>query len=128
MTPTVLTAIEGLKKAFPNTDVTVLAEDGQGGAFVRVEEVELGPAFAPSKTWVGAQLPSNLPYADVYPVFMVPGLTRADGTALPSPLSPVTWQEGPATQVSRRSNRLNGGSQAAVVKFVKVIEFVKGLA
>jgi len=128
MTPSVVAAIEDLKKAFPNTDVTVLAEDGQGGAFVRVEEVDLGPGFAPAKTWVGAQLPSTLPYADVYPVFMTPGLTRVDGQALSGPFSQVAWQGLPATQVSRRSNRMNGGGQSALVKFVKVIEFVKGLA
>ena len=127
MTPNVAAAIEGLRTAFPNTDVTVLAEDGQGGAYVTLEEVELGPGFAPAKTWVGAHLPSNLPYADIYPVFMVPELKRADGAAPAGPLAPVNWQGRAATQVSRRCNRLGGGSQSAAVKFVKVIEFVKGL-
>lgn len=128
MTPSVAAAVEGLKKAFPNTVVTVLAEDGHGGVFARLEEVDLGPAFTPSKTWVGAHLPSNLPYADVYPVFMVPGLARTDGQPLSGPFAPVEWQNHSATQVSRRSNRMSGGSQSASVKLFKVIEFVKGLA
>jgi len=126
MTPSVAAAVEGVRSAFPNTDVTVLAEDGQGGVFIRLEEVDLGPGFAPSKTWVGAQLPSNLPYADVYPVFMAPGLTRTDGQSLSNAFAQVTWQNHSATQVSRRSNRMGGGGQSAAVKLFKVIEYVKG--
>lgn len=128
MTPSVAAAVEDLRKVFPKTDITVLQEDGQGGVFIRLEEVDLGPAFAPSKTWVAAHLPSNLPYADVYPVFMAPGLVRTDGQPLSGPFAQVEWQNHSATQVSRRSNRMGGGSQAASVKLFKVIEFVKGLA
>lgn len=127
MTPSVAAAVDGLKKAFPNATVTVLAEDGNGGAFVLVDGVELGPKFNPAKTWFGAQLPANLPYADIYPLFMGPEVKRADGVALTGPLSGLNWQGRQAVQVSRRNNRMLGG-QSAVAKFVKVIEFVRSLA
>lgn len=127
MTPSVAAAIEGLKKAFPNTTVTVLAEDGNGGAFVLVDGIELGPKFSPTQTWFGAQLPASLPYADVYPLFMGAEVKRTDGAALSGPLSGLNWQGRQAIQVSRRNNRMVGG-QSAVAKFVKVIEFVRSLA
>lgn len=127
MTPSVASAVEGLKKAFPMATVTVLAEDGNGGAFVLVNGVELGPKFSPTKTWFGAQLPASLPYADIYPLFMGAEVKRADGAVLNGPLSGLTWHGRQATQVSRRNNRMVGG-QSAVAKFVKVIEFVRSLA
>lgn len=127
MTPTVSAAVEALKKAYPNATVTVLAEDGSGGAYVVVDGVELGNAFTPSKTWFGAQLPSSLPYADVYPVFIGGDVKRTDGAALSGPLSPLTWQGRQAIQVSRRNNRMHAG-QPAVSKFLKVVEFVRSLA
>lgn len=128
MTPSVVAAIEALKKAFPNASVSVLAEDGNGGAHVVLDGIELGPKFAPTKTWLGAQLPANLPYADVYPLFMAPEVRRADGGGLnDGALQPVSWQSRQAIQVSRRNNRMACG-QSAVAKFVKVIEFVRSLA
>lgn len=127
MTPTVISAIEGLKKAFPGAMLTVLSEDGQGGAFVLVEGIMLGDKFSPTTTWFGAHLPANLPYADIYPVFMGADVKKADGQALQGPLAPVPWQNRLSTQISRRNNRVGAGHTAAS-KFVKVIEFVKGLA
>jgi hypothetical protein len=126
MTPTVAAALEGLKKAFPNASVTVIREDGNGGAFVTVDGIELGSKFSPMKTWFGAQLPSSLPYADIYPLFMGAGVRLADGTSLTGPLADLTWEGRQAIQVSRRNNRLVGG-QSAVAKFVKVIDFVRSL-
>src|SRR5687767_12091793 len=112
MTPSVAAAIEGLTKAFPNATVTVLTEDGNGGAFVFVDGIELGPKFSPTKTWFGAQLPASLPYADVYPLFMGAEVKRADGVALSGPLSGLNWQGRQAIQVSRRNNRMAGGQSA----------------
>lgn len=127
MTPTVEAAIEGLKKGFPTATVTALREDGNGGVFIVVEGVELGPKLSPSKTWFGAQLPSSLPYADIYPLFMGADVRSGDGSVLTGPLSSLVWEGRQAIQVSRRCNRMVGG-QSAVAKFVKVIDFVKGLA
>lgn len=125
MTPTVVAAIDGLKRAFPQAALTVVSEDGQGGAFVVLEDIELGESFSPSVTWFGAQLPANLPYADIYPLFMGSDVKKADGRALQGPFAQVSWQNRPATQVSRRNNRVGAGHTAAS-KFLKVIEFVRG--
>lgn len=127
MTPSVSTAIEGLKKAFPSCTVSVLGEDGQGGAFVVLDNVELGEKFAPQSTWFGAHLPSNLPYADIYPLFIGNDVRRADGAALAGPFASLEWQSRPAIQVSRRNNRFQAGHTAAS-KFVKVIDFVRNCA
>lgn len=127
MTPSVAAAVEGLKKAFPNATVTVLAEDGNGGAYVLVDGVELGPKFSTAKTWFGAQLPASLPYADIYPLFMGPEVAKADGAALAGPFSSVPWQGRQSIQISRRNNRMAGG-QSATAKFVKVVEFVRSQA
>jgi len=127
MTPSVAIAVEDLKKAFPNAIVTIVAEDGNGGAYVLVDGIELGAKFSPAKTWLGAQLPASLPYADVYPLFIGSDVKRADGSALGGPLSIQNWQGRTAIQVSRRNNRMNG-QQTAVSKFVKVIDFVRSLA
>lgn len=126
MTPTVISAIEGLKKAFPTASVTIISEDGQGGAFVVLENIALGEKFSPPTTWFGAHLPANLPYADIYPLFMGADVKKANGQALQGPLTQVSWQNRPSIQVSRRNNRVGAG-HTAVSKFVKVIEFVKGL-
>ena len=127
MTPSVAAAVEGLKKAFPNATVTVLAEDGNGGAYVLVDGIELSPKFSTAKTWFGAHLPASLPYADIYPLFMGPDVAKADGTALAGPFSGVPWQGRPSIQISRRNNRMAGG-HSATAKFVKVVEFVRSQA
>ncbi len=127
MTPSVAAALDGLKKAFPSTIVTVLAEDDNGGAYVLMDGIDLGPKFNTAKTWFGAQLPASLPYADIYPLFMGSEVKRADGVALTGPLSAVIWQGRQAIQISRRNNRMSC-AQPAVAKFLKVIDFVRSLA
>jgi hypothetical protein len=127
MTPSVAVDVEGLKRAFPNATVTVLAEDGNGGCYVLVDGVELGPKFSTAKTWFGAQLPASLPYADIYPLFMGPDVAKAEGSPLTGPFSSVQWQGRQSIQISRRNSRMAGG-QSAAAKFVKVVEFVRSQA
>lgn len=127
MTPSTAVAIDGLKKAFPNATVTVLAEDGNGGAYVLVDGVELSSKFNIPKTWFGAHLPASLPYADIYPLFMGSEVARADGVALAGPFSSVVWQNRQSIQISRRNNRMPNG-QSATAKFVKVVDFVRSQA
>ena len=66
----VSSAIEELKLQFSSSAVTA-SEDGQGGAHVFLEVINLGPGFRPDHTWVGFQIPAQYPYADIYPVFVV---------------------------------------------------------
>jgi len=57
-------AIDELKRAFPCSDVSI-REDGDGGAYVIVENVEIGSRFEPSTTWLGGHIPALYPYADI---------------------------------------------------------------
>lgn len=52
--------------------------DGQGGAWVEVTGVELGPPYAEAETFLVCLLPFNLPTADVYPMFVRADLSRVD--------------------------------------------------
>ncbi len=123
----VATAIEELKRQFSTSSLT-LREDGQGGAYVLMEPVELGAKFLPAATWVGFQIPAQYPYADIYPVFIGTDVQRADGVAFQAPVTPGHTFEGRrAIQISRRSAAAQSGSQKAVAKILKVLDFLEKL-
>ena len=89
----VSTAIEELKRQFGTAAFTV-REDGQGGAYVLMEPVEIGERFRPASTWLGFQITAQYPYADIYPVFMGADVARADGVAFQAPVTPGHNFEG----------------------------------
>ena len=123
----VSTAIEELKNQFSASSF-IVREDGQGGAYVLMEPVTLGAKFRPEETWVGFQIPAQYPYADIYPVFIGANVARADGVAFIAPVTPGHNFEGrPALQVSRRSAAAQGGSQKALAKILKVLDFLENL-
>jgi hypothetical protein len=123
----VSTAIEELKRQFSASVLTV-REDGQGGAYVVMDPVQLGEKFRPTTTWVGFQIPAQYPYADIYPVFMSADVKRADGVALQAPVTAGHSFEGKgALQISRRSAAAQSGSQKAVAKILKVLDFLEKL-
>lgn len=104
--------------------------DGQGGAFVRVHDVALGKTFTQATTWIGFQITFQYPFADVYPHFIRPDLTRVDGQALSAPLHvnhSLAMPSGavPAVMVSRRSNHRDPVTDTAVVKLAKVIDWLR---
>jgi hypothetical protein len=123
MNPSVGAAIDQVARAFPESRTTY-REDGQGGAFVLVGEVDLGAAFTPRTSWVGFAISPLYPRADVYPHFVRPDLARADGAVLTAPLNPGQMMPGvdhPATMVSRRSNRWDPSRDTAVLKLHRVL-------
>ena len=121
----VSTAIEELKRQFCSSAITV-REDGQGGAYVLMEPVELCQKFRPTATWVGFQIPAQYPYADIYPVFIGGNVTRADGVALQAPVTAGHHFEGRAAiQISRRSAAAQSGSQRVTAKILKVLDFLE---
>lgn len=123
----VSTAIEELKRQFGAASLAV-REDGQGGAYVVLEAVPLGPRFRPEATWVGFQIPAQYPYADIYPVFIGAEIRRTDGVAFQAPVTPGHSFEGrPAIQVSRRSAAAQNGTQKATAKLLKVLDFLEKL-
>jgi hypothetical protein len=121
-------AIDELKRQFATSSV-VVREDGQGGAYVVMEPVALGPKYRPETTWVGFQIPAQYPYADIYPVFIGSNVVRADGVAFVVPITPGHHFEGRAAiQISRRNSAAQSGLQKAPAKILKVLDFMEKLA
>lgn len=120
-------AIEELKRAFPSSDV-LSQEDGDGGAYVIVEEVAIGRKYEPSSTWLGGHITALYPYADIYPLFVSDSVHRADGVAFEPPVTPgAHFLQRPALQISRRNNHSQQYPQTAVAKFMKVLHFLEVL-
>lgn len=123
----VASAIEELKRAFPASEV-YYSEDGNGGAYVVIENVEIGDRYQPSTTWLGGHITALYPYADIYPHFIADEVSRIDGVPFEPPITAgVQFLGRPALQVSRRNNNIQNYPQTAVAKFVKVIHFLKEL-
>lgn len=123
----VLQAIEELKRQFEGPPITVV-DDGAGGAYVIVEEVTIGPRYRPETTWIGGQITSLYPYADIYPMFIDAGVTRVDGIPFSAPVTPnANFQGRPALQVSRRNNAIGTAPQTAVAKTLKILDFLARL-
>ena len=124
----VAACIEEIKRQFPASNVTVV-DDGQGGARMLVEPVELGPRYRPASSWMGFHIPPQYPYADIYPIFIGGDVVRADGVPLAAPITPGHQFEGrSAIQVSRRNSAAQAGQQKAVAKILKVLSFLDGVS
>lgn len=121
---TVSDAVEDIRSTFPDATVTV-REDGEGGAFVFVDPVELGQSYAQPETWAGFRITFQYPYSDVYPIFVRGDLSRSDGAQLGEALTPQTFENRSAIQVSRRSNKLNPATDTAAIKLLKVLEWLR---
>lgn len=127
MNQDVVEAIAELKRAFPEASVQV-AEDGSGGARVRVEPVNLGARFEPRLTWMGGHLTALYPNADIYPVFIGADVRRCDGKPFDIPITPnASFMDRPALQVSRMNNQLHLARQTALSKFMKILHFLETL-
>ena len=128
LTPEVEEAIEEIRQAYLGHPVEV-EPDGQGGAYVVVDDLEIGDQYAPSTSWVGFQIGFQYPQADVYPHLIDIKVRRLDGQALgegfSDPNSPMQWRSRTAIQVSRRSKRLNPATDTAALKLAKVLDWIK---
>ena len=123
----VANAIEELKRAFPSSNVSS-REDGEGGAYVIVEDVAIGSRYQPLSTWIGGHITALYPYADIYPLFIGDDVRRVDGVAFEAPITAgAQFVERPALQVSRRNNHTQHFPQTAVAKFTKVLHFLEEL-
>lgn len=127
MNQDVLDAIEELKRAFPASAVTAV-EDGQGGARVIIETVDIGERYCPRVTWIGGHITALYPNADIYPVFVGGDLRRCDSRAFEIPITAgVTFEGRPALQVSRMNNQMHLARQTALAKFLKILHFLETL-
>ena len=102
--------------------------DGAGGARVIVENALLGPPYQQETTWIGAHLPAQLPYADVYPLFVRGDLIRMDTSALGAGMaSGHNFMSRQAVQVSRRSKGCDLAIQSPAMKFLKVMHWIRNM-
>jgi hypothetical protein len=123
----VATGIEELKRQFGPANFSV-REDGQGGAYVVMEPVMIGPRYRPAATWFGFHIAAQYPYADIYPVFIGADVQRVDGVPFTVPVTPGHNFEGRrALQVSRRNGAAQTGMQKAPAKILKVLDFLEKL-
>lgn len=125
MTPGVQQALAEIQRVFDGAQIAV-EEDRAGGAYVVISPVEIGPKYTPDTTWIGGHLPPQLPYSDIYPLFISNEVRRVNGVGFSPPIQPVQPFRGhPALQISRRSNRFDPNLQTAASKFLKVIHWLK---
>ncbi|WP_181125545.1 MULTISPECIES: hypothetical protein [unclassified Rathayibacter] len=59
--------------------------DGQGGAHVVIDSIELGPGWAQESTWLAFSVSYLYPDADCYPHYVRADLAHADGRSLKVP-------------------------------------------
>jgi hypothetical protein len=123
----VATGIDELKRQFSASALTA-REDGQGGAYVIIEPIALGPRYTPNASWIGFHMTAQYPYSDIYPVFIGADVSRADGIPFAAPITHGHQFEGRAAiQVSRRNNSAQSASQRAASKLLKILDFLEKL-
>ncbi len=123
----VTNAISELKNQFSDASF-VIREDCSGGAYVRIESVKLDQKYDPPSTWIGFHISAQYPYADIYPIFIDGNVARVDGKVFDNPVTTGHQFEGKtAIQISRRSNFAQNGSQRAVTKILKILNFMENL-
>jgi hypothetical protein len=124
--PAVVTAIEEVRRSFPDS-VVDSAADSAGGAYVVIREVELGVLYLQSQSWLGFHVSYVYPAADVYPHYVRPDLARSDGQPLPAGFAAGNWTYGDQSvvQISRRSSRWDPNRDSAALKAVKVLSWLR---
>lgn len=123
LTPEVRRAIDEIVAGFPAARVTADA-DGNGGAYVTVEDVPLHKIYEQRETWVGFHITYQYPFADVYPHFVRADLRRANGDALGKAMTQGKFRGRPAIQLSRRSNHRDPARDTALLKLQKVLQWL----
>lgn len=124
MNPLVEKALEEIRVRF-SPEEFVVEPDEQGGARIRFGPVALSSSFVQETTWLAGHLPPQIPYADVYPIFVRGDLARKDGAALKAPVTPNHAFMGQlSVQVSRRSNKRDPAVETPALKFAKVLAWL----
>jgi hypothetical protein len=124
-------ALESLANGFPAVAINV-TPDGQGGAWIEMLDVPMGPPYIQATTFVVCLLPFNLPGSDIYPLFVRSDLTRVEGLALGDAFqqTQLSWPAEPlpraVVQVSRRT-RGGFAAQTACQKVTKVLDWMRSL-
>ena len=125
LTEAVALAIEQIRSNFPDCSLEVTPDD-KGGAWFVLYGVPLGNPFKNETIWMGGDLSAQLPYADLYPIFLSPDLARIDGKPLGEATSQgIDFHGRTSVQISRRSNNRDSKRENPAIKLKKVIAWLK---
>jgi hypothetical protein len=125
-------AVTAIRKHYSPLTVEVF-ESSCGGAYVLVHDVALGAPYKQDSTFVGFFITNACPFADTYPFYVRPDLSRLDGAALKTPLHlNKDWAPDlpgfnlrPAVMVSRRQNHAHClGRETPLMKTQAVIAWM----
>jgi hypothetical protein len=120
--PSVASAIDDIKSEFLEAVITI-APDGQGGARVCLDGVQLRSPRFQGVTWIGFYITFVYPNADIYPHYVRPDLI-INGSAA-APLHPNHEFMGrSAIMVSRVNRSHDPSTDTALLKLHKVIEWL----
>lgn len=115
-------AIKEIEDVFPSCKAR---PDGDGGAYVIVEDVPLSDIYNQDSTWIGFHIVRSYPYAPIYPHYARNDLSRKDNQPLgPSAHPSQPFEERQAILISRRSRSHNPATDTALLKLQKVIEWL----
>lgn len=125
-------AIDEIAARYPGHQIRI-CEDGQGGAYVIVDELQLGDRYAPPTSWIGLHITCLHPEPDIYPFFLSGDVRYVgDGPTpnggYPEAISPGHKMPGfdlPAIQVSRRSNGWNPRRDTAAAKLARILDWIR---
>lgn len=122
-------AVGDIRRSVPASTLDV-EPDADGGAFVTLHGIDLGPTYEPATSFIGFHITFQYPHADIYPHFVVAGLKRNDQKPLGEGFhADKEWitptQTLKATMVSRRSNHMDAAVDTAVTKLQKVLEWIR---
>jgi hypothetical protein len=125
ITTAVIAAVDGVRRTFTENPVHAWP-DGQGGALVVIDGIDLGPTWTPPASWLGFDISYLHPDADCYPHYLRPDLQRAAGVPLTAPFHPDHKFDGlPAVMVSRRSPGRNPQLDTPALKALSVLKFIR---
>lgn len=125
MVPAVELAIKELRTCFDGCEFKI-TPDAEGGALVFIEDVPFGDEhpYNHSGSWFGFRLNFQIPYADVYPIYVRGDLSRKDGKPLGEATSPTPFEGRSAIQLSRRSNKRHADFDTSALKIQKVLRWL----
>jgi hypothetical protein len=121
----IVAAVVGIREDFPGHCVHAWL-NGSGGAYVVIDQVDIGDRWSTQTTWLGFHINYTYPEGDVYPHFLRADLQRAEQGALAAPFNASGEFAGqPATVLSRASHQRDLETFTASRKARSVISFLR---
>lgn len=117
-------AVQDIKSTFPSSAIRVEDLDG-GGICVTIGPLNPGASYEQSQVCIVFEITNAYPAADIYPIFVVPKLTRSDGQNYGNGLSEAKFKEQDVTQISRRIRLGDPTYETAGFKVKRVWEWTK---